>query len=258
MTGAIHRLPAHRWLGEPELAFHPERSEDRSIHPLKGLVQFGPFSRSLVNNVLDPIRVGVVAPQGGRRLIDGLLSELERQHRPRERFDYLPEFPGFSRVFGLRAVTASSNARIELPRSLDGAISESQTPHLVLAESLTQTLSALQAHRNDFDVLMIYLPDKWQAGFFGSSDEDFDLHDYIKAVTAVRGIPTQIIREEKALRYPCRCSVMWRLGIALYCKAGGVPWKLANAEPDMAYIGLSYALRSATADNPRFITWPLC
>jgi hypothetical protein len=47
---------------------------------------------------------------------------------------------------------------------------------------------------------------------------------------------------------------MWRLSIALYCKAGGVPWKLANADPDMAYVGLSYALRRPKAGEPQFVT----
>ena len=41
---------------------------------------------------------------------------------------------------------------------------------------------------------------------------------------------------------------MRRLGTALYAKAGGTPWKLATHEspldPDTAYIGLSYAIRS--------------
>lgn len=38
----------------------------------------------------------------------------------------------------------------------------------------------------------------------------------------------------------------WRLAIALYVKAGGIPWKLARVRgvhDDTAYIGLAYALR---------------
>src|SRR3546814_4242106 len=37
-------------------------------------------------------------------------------------------------------------------------------------------------------------------------------------------------------------------------KAGGVPWKLADVEPDTAYIGLSYAVRPVETDKPRFVT----
>jgi hypothetical protein len=36
---------------------------------------------------------------------------------------------------------------------------------------------------------------------------------------------------------------MWRIGLALYAKAGGVPWKLAEMDPETAYIGISYAVR---------------
>ena len=47
---------------------------------------------------------------------------------------------------------------------------------------------------------------------------------------------------------------MWRIGLALYVKAGGVPWKLADADPETAYIGLSYAVRPIDSKRPRFVT----
>jgi hypothetical protein len=105
----------------------------------------------------------------------------------------------------------------------------------VLAERLTQAIGSLETRRHEFDVLLILLPDRWSAGFWGGPDEDFDLHDYLKAITAARAIPMQIVQEGRALQYSCRCSVMWRLSIAMYTKAGGVPWKLADApEPSSA------------------------
>src|SRR3546814_2020047 len=100
----------------------------------------------------------------------------------------------------------------------------------------------IEAHRTAFDVLFVYLPERWAAAFRGVED-DFDLHDHLKAYTAAHAIPLQIVREGRALSYPCKASVMWRIGLALYAKAGGVPWKLADVEPDTAYIGLSYAVR---------------
>ena len=45
---------------------------------------------------------------------------------------------------------------------------------------------------------------------------------------------------------------MWRLGIALYTKAGGIPWALAHARPDTAYIGIDYAIRANAAADHRF------
>jgi hypothetical protein len=247
-------LPIHKWLPEPELSFHPTRPEDRTAHPLLGLINFGPYSRSLINTVMDPIRLAVITPHDTLQTIDRLLRELEQEHSPKERQAYLPKFLGFSRIFGLRVVRASSNVCVELPQGFDDDVLQSQTPHLVLADKLTQALSSLVTNRSDFDMLLIYLPSRWHAGFKGGENEDFDLHDYVKAITATSGIPTQIVLEESALTYFCRCSVMWRLSIALYCKAGGVPWKLADADPDVAYIGLSYAVRPTSDNKPRFVT----
>jgi hypothetical protein len=36
---------------------------------------------------------------------------------------------------------------------------------------------------------------------------------------------------------------MWRIGLALYAKVGGLTWKLADTDPETAYIGISYAVR---------------
>lgn len=246
----VRELPGHLLLSEPELAFHPERTADRSAHPLAGLLDYGPYSRATINAVLDPIRIATIAPANEGARIRQLLAEFEMSHEPQERKQYLRPFPGFQRVFGVRLVAAGVD--LELPTTLDQEFSAAAQPHLVLAERLGQALSTIETKRSDFDVLLIYLPDRWEPGF-EERNEDFDLHDHLKAITAMRGTPTQIVREGSAISYSCRASVMWRLGIAIYTKAGGVPWKLADADRDTAYIGLSYALRPETAHGSRFV-----
>jgi hypothetical protein len=247
-------FPPHRCISEPQIIFHPDRIEDRDIHPLKGLYKFGPYSRSQINHVIDPIRLAVIAPFGEMDNVDALIDELNQSHSPEERKAYLIDFPGFSRVFGLNIVKAGNHAQIELPQDVDKKISAAEKPHLELADILTRTISAIEAHRNDFEVFMLYLPIKWEMCFYGDEDDDFDLHDYLKAITAARGIPLQIIREDKAIIYECRCSVAWRLSLAIYCKAGGIPWKLAGIAPDVAFIGLSYAIKKSADKKTQFVT----
>lgn len=246
------QLPAHQLIGEPELLFHPDRQEDRHTHPLTGLVQFGPFSRSLLQAFSDPIRLAVISPADMEPQVAKLLTEMEQRHAPRERRQYLIEFPGFSRVFGVRAVEAGVSVR--LPSDLGQKIAAAKTPHLLLADQVSRALSAIQARRSEFDVVLVVLPREWEQAFKGGPDEDFDLHDFVKGLTASSGIPAQILREERAFRYFCRCSVMWRLGIAIYCKAGGVPWKLADSDSEAAFLGLSYAMRPDANGVPRFVT----
>src|SRR5205823_5341166 len=95
-----HLLPAFQPLLEPYLAFHPDRPEDRHMHPLEGLIHFGPFSRSLAYHIYDPIRVALICPFGATTDVDRLLHELQGQHAPRERLQYLVNFTGFTQIFG--------------------------------------------------------------------------------------------------------------------------------------------------------------
>lgn len=245
------QISPHVLLPEPKLAFHPDRISDRDIHPLRGLLRFGPYSSGLV---LDPIRVATIAPVGESARLYSFMSELNSPARIGERRDYLPAWPGFKAVFGLHMRGAGKGCHIELDTKLEQELATSSLPHIALADRLVRTIQSLEAQRNDFDVLFIYIPQRWAAGFVGAPDEDFDLHDHLKAFCAARRLPAQLVREDRALAYPCRASVMWRIGLALYAKAGGIPWKLADIDPDTAYIGLSYAIRPVESDRPRFVT----
>jgi len=244
-------LAPHIWIPEPQLAFHSDRTSDRDIHPLRGLQRFGPHS---LGYVPDPIRIATLSPATESPRIHDFISSLGRPSQPRERRDYLPNWPGFRSIFGIDVRAASLTCRIELDYNIDTELAASPTPHVVLADQLVRAIHRLQSQRAEFDVVVIYLPERWSPGYAGGPDEDFDLHDNLKATTAVLGIPIQLVREDSALSYHCQASVMWRLGVALYAKAGGIPWKLADCDPETAHIGISYALRPTGFTGPRFIT----
>ena len=246
------RLPGHAVLPEPALRFGSTDLRDVEAHPLLGLLKYGPYSRDKLSAVSNPIRIAMIAPGGETGRIVGQVRELEQTHRARERRAYLPEYPGFEKIFGVRLARGASGTSIELPGDLSERMKVAQSPHLVLAEALTHALSALRNLRDAFDVVLVLLKEDWQPGFHGPAGDDFDLHDYLKAYAASEGVCIQFLREDKALQYFCRCSVAWRLAIALYTKAGGVPWVLADPEPGTAFIGIGYALRSGSPGDSRF------
>lgn len=244
---AVH---PHIWLPEPLLSFHPDRESDRDVHPLRGLCQFGPHSGGLMP---DPVRVATIAPESDASRLYQFMRELREPARPRERTKYLPEWPGFREVYGVHMKGADKGCHLRLGNALDAEFGDAEKPHLFLAEKIGRAIQTLESQRHDFDVLFLYLPQRWAAGFESAAD-DFDLHDHLKAITAARRLPLQIIREDKAIAYPCRASLMWRIGLALYAKAGGIPWTLADVDPETAFIGLSYAVRPATYSGSRFVT----
>ena len=149
-------------------------------------------------------------------------------------------FSGFENIFKtkLELLDEKDSIQIDGLKIHDG----STKPYIVLSQDLGNAVRTISQRKQDFDVLFIYLPEKWQSGF-EDKETNFDLHDFLKATTANQSIPTRILRESKVINYRCRCSVMWRLSIALYVKAGGVPWKLGFVDDETAFIGLSYSSR---------------
>lgn len=243
-------VAAHFHLPEPRLSFHPDHRSEEHFHPLLGLLQFGPYSSGFLP---DPIRVATISPSNGSQDLYRFMRELRSSYPAQERQDYLPDWPGFQSVFRVR-MEAAQDLQLELDDSLDNEVQSSSDPHLVLSERLIRSIQSLVPFRTRFDVLFIYLPERWEPGFYGDSREEFDLHHHLKALAASMGIPVQFVREDRALEYPNRASVMWRIGIALYAKAGGIPWKMVESDPATAYIGISYAIKRNDTNDPSYVT----
>lgn len=241
------RLPNHSVIPEGVLLFDPGNEDAAEKHPLRGLVAHGPYGGKLLPAIVSaPIRLAFVTIEGHATVLRDHLNRLDNATESSAKSGYFPKFEGFAKVYGVSlSIPQSRRGPVSLIADADAraALTHAE-PERAFLELLERAIASLTLRRAEFDIVVVYFP-QFLAPLFKIYGEgyEFDLHDATKAITANLGIPSQVVLD-RSINYADTCSVMWSLSLALYAKAGGIPWKLSHAAPSgTAFIGMSYVLR---------------
>lgn len=232
---------------EPQLIFRNIATdiEFKDYHPMRGLVNNRPFDVNL-NGVIysNEVNLSVICGNKYAQKFYDFLSKIQIKHSTENiNPDYLIEYPGFASAFNLpiNIPTFENNEKwidIDFKANNDLQIHENA---LKLARLITSKIEQI-ANTQSQSTVVIFIPEEWQP--FESyiyKGESFDLHDYIKAFSASRGIATQLIRED-TLEDKLKCQIYWWLSLSFYVKSLRTPWILNSQEKNTAYAGIGYSV----------------
>lgn len=226
---------------DPDLLFYntSQNSMCTDFHPMRGLVTNSPYDLAFGSKIpRNSINLGVICPVNYSIEFREFLSEINNRHSVQFNTDYVIPFPGFFNAFdtGLNVpLTSESNwAEIKPPFNSDQTLAINE-----FRESILRQIDNLSS--NGADVIVIYIPNEHE---IFTMQDNYDLHDIVKAYAAQKNIATQFIRE-KTIESNLQCQIMWALSLAIYVKSCHVPWVVSAMRPDTAFAGIGYSINKS-------------
>jgi hypothetical protein len=258
-------------IGEPSLEF----GDGTDSRVKEGLAAGGPYSLQLRARHPSAIRLGFVGPTDDLELAERFVRGMEQfipalGHKDIQR----PAFLGFSRTFQSQiAFDASWRYAIKEADIADAVAMTPESAFVAALELWTRGIEELSQRDPPPDVIVCAIPntvteycgsirvgernsDRYMkptlfddpasieaaTGPAGLLERDF--RRALKAAAMRSSVPIQILTPNLYGPIPGRfddpASRSWNLAVALFYKAGGVPWRLADPEVDALYIGISF------------------
>lgn len=232
---------------EPQLVFSSRHSQmaqtPRDFHPMRGVSTNRPYDHKMVGTLFDDIiRLGVVCPQKDSQIFSAFLKRhLSKVESGGINSGYLITYPGFFEAFGASLDIPEPNSQNWIaspePRNAE-SVKE------VAKDLRTQIIKSIDSLTTDGikKVVVIYIPKRWlEFCSYDLDNEHYDLHDFIKAYCAERGIATQFIQED-TITDSLQCQINWWLSLSYYVKSLRTPWVLDTLDKTTAFAGIGYSV----------------
>ena len=230
---------------EPTLLFCSKDGSKRmqDTHPIRGILNNQPYDFSLSQKTLSPeVTLGIICPKEFDSSFNSFIRNQHKQIEVQTNKEYLFNFPGFNNVFGIDLSIPEIGSNRWQDCTFDINQTSSKEGSLNLAKLITEKIESIHTTEQP-NIIIVYIPSSWSE-YCGYSElnERFDLHDYLKAFAAQRGIATQIIREETTLNNSLSCQIHWWLALSFYAKSLRTPWVLNNFDKETAFAGIGYSI----------------
>jgi hypothetical protein len=236
---------------ETSLVFSSVNGQRKNLdtHPMRGLVENRPFDSGLHNLLDSTINFGIVCPEQDSEKLYSFLN-MQNQEIPKNNPDdnYIIDFKGFYATYGISLnIPAVSSQSWEKPND-PVEVTEKKITHEIkrnVCDKINK-LSSIGSQK----IIIIFIPKRWD-NFLHYNDgiESFDLHDYIKAFCAEKGLTSQIIREKTILDKSLNCQINWWLSLSYFVKSFRTPWVIHNADKTTAFAGIGYSIDNKNEDN---------
>ena len=232
-------------LEEPSLVFGTARAHvpSRDLHPLRGVVSYGPYDIELTRiGLYREVRLGVICPKDCEEPLQKYLGRLSFPHSTLEsKTEYLLPFPGFQQAYRipLRIPDRHEQEWRRIPLQQTGSTAASVQANI--CSSITRQIDNLISSGST-DLVVIFVPKAWKAyEVVEANNVRYDLHDYVKAYCAQRGVRTQFLREE-TLSKRLQCEILWWLAQAIYVKSLRTPFILQSNDSETVFVGIGYGM----------------
>lgn len=231
---------------EPQLVFTNKNTlnPSRDFHPMRALVNHRPYDFPLNGTIYSTeINLGVICGSKYSNKFFSFLNQLNQKHISKVNLDYLIDYPGFFNAYNIPInIPLVEDEDRWLDIEIEHSDHDTHKTALSLARLITSRLDQL-ANKLSQHTVVIFIPNEWQEyEKYTHNGEEFDLHDYIKAFAASKGISTQLIREN-TLTDNLKCQIYWWLSLSFYVKSLRTPWVLNITQENTAFAGIGYSLK---------------